>query len=102
MLSLDRADRRDEFAHLLVRCMAHVDAEDVGAGAKQPIDDGPLRGGRTQRCHDLGPAQTSHRLWLPGSPATGGPGAWRPPVGPGMKGVYGGSGRVGASLLSVS
>ena len=59
---LDGADRGDQLAHPLVRGVAHVDAEDIGARLEQPGDDRPLGGGRTERCHDLGPAQPSHRV----------------------------------------
>ena len=61
VLELDRADRRHQLAHALVRGVAHVDAEDVGAGREQPLDDRAVGGGRTERGDDLGPAQASHR-----------------------------------------
>ena len=38
VFELDRADRGDEFAHAIVRGVTHVDAEHVGAGAKQVRD----------------------------------------------------------------
>ncbi len=39
VLAFDRADRRHQLAHALVRGVAHVDAEDVGAGLEQARDD---------------------------------------------------------------
>ena len=48
--------------------VAHVDAEDVGAGGEQARDDASVGGGRTQRGDDLGPAQTSHQFGF-GTPA---------------------------------
>ena len=34
----DAADRRDQLAHFVMRGVAHVDAEHVGAGLEQPGD----------------------------------------------------------------
>src|SRR5262247_4112792 len=61
MLGFHGADRHNELAHAVMRRMTHVDAEHVGAGLEQPVDHRPLRGGRTEGRHDLGPAQASHR-----------------------------------------
>src|SRR5207302_1738711 len=65
VLEFDRADCRHELAHAVVRSMAHVDAEDVGAGPKQAGDDGAVGGGRTEGGDDLGPAQASHQRMIP-------------------------------------
>jgi hypothetical protein len=57
---------RDQLAHALVRRMAHVDAEDVGAGLEQPAIMARSDEAGPQRGDDLGPAQPSHRRGLPG------------------------------------
>ena len=44
VLGLDLADQADELAHALVARMAHVDAEDVGAGLEQRGDHVPAGG----------------------------------------------------------
>src|SRR5207302_1001612 len=67
VLEFDRADCRHELAHAVVRGMAHVDAEDVGAGPKQAGDDGAVGGRRTEGGDDLGPAQASHQSMIPKS-----------------------------------
>src|SRR6266852_8740422 len=63
---LDIANGLDQFAHLVVRGMAHIYAEDVGAGLEQAADHRAVRGGRAKRCQDLDAAQASHGL-LPGA-----------------------------------
>src|SRR5579863_9777070 len=45
--------------------MAHIDAEDVGAGLEQPGDDGALSRCRTQRGDDLGAPLPSHGVLFP-------------------------------------
>src|SRR6185437_1251725 len=69
---LDIANGVDQLAHLVMRGMAHVDAEHVGAGLEQPPDHGAAGGGGAQRGQNLDPAQPSHGL-LPGAAAGGGP-----------------------------
>ena len=44
VLGLDLTDQPDELAHALVARMAHVDAEDVGAGLEQRGDHVPAGG----------------------------------------------------------
>jgi hypothetical protein len=65
MLGFHVTDSGHEFAHAVMRGMAHIDAEYVGAGREELIDHRPLRRGRTERCHNLGPAQTSHLGVIP-------------------------------------
>ena len=79
MLGFDRADRRHQLAHAVVRGVAHIDAEDVGAGPKQARDHVSVGGGGAERGDDLGPTLTSHQFLLreggagvPGRPAAGG------------------------------
>ena len=79
VLGLNRADRRDELAHALMRRVTHVDAKHVGTGRKQVRDDALAGGGRSESGYDFGPAQTSHQLRLrdagagmPGLPAPAG------------------------------
>src|SRR5262249_16576113 len=84
LLGFDRANRLHERAQLVVRRVAHVDAENVGAGLEQPRDDRLLGGSRPERRHDLGPAQPSH--W---------PGGLAPPGSVGVSGVTWGSARSG-------
>src|ERR1700676_1096210 len=71
---LDVANGLDQFAHLVVRGMAHIDAEDVGAGLEQAPDHRAVGGRRAKRCKDLDAAQSSHGL-LPGATPGGGPDA---------------------------
>ena len=54
------ADRGDQLAHAVMRRVAHVDAEHVGAGLEQPRDHLGVAGGGTERGDDLGAAQASH------------------------------------------
>src|SRR5882757_6741620 len=54
--------------------MAHIDAEDVGAGLEQPPDHRAVGRGGPKRCEDLDAAQASHGL-LPGAAAGGRPDA---------------------------
>ena len=58
---LDRADGRHQLAHAVMRRVAHIDAEDVGAGAEQRRDHGTFGRRRAERGDDLGTAQTSHQ-----------------------------------------
>src|ERR1700732_3633660 len=71
---LDVANGLDQFAHLVVRGVAHIDAEDVGAGLEQAADHCAVGRCRAKRCKDLDAAQTSHGL-LPGAAAGGRPDA---------------------------
>ena len=76
----------DQLAHAVVRGVAHVDAEHVGAGLEQPRDHRRHSGGRTEGGDDLGAAQPSHLAGLRGSCD----GACRPGVGSiGVPGVSG-------------
>ena len=61
ILGLDLADARHQLAHPVVIGVAHIDAEDVGAGLEQPADDGAISGGRTERGDDFGAPLPSHR-----------------------------------------
>src|SRR6267143_4196068 len=63
---LDIANGLDQFAHLVVRGMAHIDTKDVGAGLEQAANHGAVGGCRAERCQDLDAAQASHGL-LPGA-----------------------------------
>ena len=40
--AFDVADRRDQLAHLVMRCVAHVDAEDIGSRLEQTADHGAV------------------------------------------------------------
>src|SRR6266851_2475631 len=71
---LDVANGLDQLAHLVVRGMAHIDAEDVGARLEQAPNHRAVGGCRAKRCKDLDPAQTSHGL-LPGAAPGGRPDA---------------------------
>ena len=97
---LDRADGRHQLAHAVMRRVAHIDAEDVGAGAEQRGDHGTLGRRRAERGDDLGTAQTSHQFLRAGNG-----GAFLPPVveGTGVSGTRDCSGCCGAwSAESVS
>src|ERR1700761_4929539 len=59
---LDVADGFHQLAHLVVRRVAHVDAEHVGAGFEQPPYHGAVGGSRAKRCEDLDAAKPSHGL----------------------------------------
>src|SRR5208282_5609543 len=65
VLGFDLADGRHQFAHALVIGVAHIDAEDVGAGLEQPADDGAIPRRRTERRNDLGAPLPSHGVLLP-------------------------------------
>ena len=96
--ALDIADGLDQFAHLVVRGVAHIDAEHVGAGLEQLADHRAVGRGGAKRCQDLDAAQASHCL-LPGAggrpdpPGGVPPGAFgipgRPPGPPGAFGIPG-------------
>ena len=60
ILGFDLADGRHQFAHALVIGVAHIDAEDVGAGLEQPADDGAIARCRAQRGDDFGAPLPSH------------------------------------------
>src|SRR5262249_17639222 len=81
ILEFHRTNEPHELAHALVRGMAHVDAENVGARPKQVADNDPLGRRRTERRNDLGPAQTSHQFLLRGDDDCAGGG--RPETGGG-------------------
>src|ERR1700688_2376568 len=110
--TLDIANGLDQLAHLVVRGMAHIDAEDVGAGFEQAPDHRSIRRYRAERCKNLDAAQTSHGL-LPGAggrpDAPGGvppgefgiPGRFPGPPGPIVPGIPG-TRCAGWSLDSVS
>src|SRR5260370_8826396 len=66
--ALDIANGLDQFAHLVVRGMAHIDAEDVGAGLEQAADHRAVGRCGAKRCQNLDAAQTSHGL-VPGAAA---------------------------------
>jgi hypothetical protein len=57
---LDLPDRRDQLAHAVVRGVAHVDAEHVGAGLEQLGDHRRIARRGAERGDDLGAAQASH------------------------------------------
>src|SRR5260221_3114664 len=69
---LDVPNGLDQFAHLVVRGVAHIDAEDVGAGLEQAPDHRAVGGCRAKRCKDLDAAQAPHGL-LPGATPGGRP-----------------------------
>ena len=58
---LDLADGLDEPPHRVVRRVAHVDAENVGAGLEELVDCFRCVGGRSEGCEDLDLAPASHR-----------------------------------------
>ncbi len=62
VFGFDGADRGHQLAHALVRSVAHVDAEHVGAGFEQARDHAALGRRGAQRGDDLGPAQSSHQV----------------------------------------
>src|SRR5260370_15266078 len=72
--ALDIANGLDQFAHLVVRGMAHIDAADVGAGLEQAADHRAVGRCGAKRCQNLDAAQTSHGL-VPGAAAGGRPDA---------------------------
>src|SRR3982075_2006934 len=84
---LDIADGLDQLAHLVVRGVAHIDAEDVGAGLEQAPDHRAVGRGRAKRCKDLDATQTPHGLV---------PGAGDRPDAPGGGGAPGALGRPGS------
>src|SRR6266849_2024888 len=111
---LDIANGLDQFAHLVVRGMAHIDAENVGAGLEQAPDHRTVGGCRAKRCKDLDAAQAPHGL-LPGATLGGRPdppgavppgelempGRFPGPPGPTVPGIPG-TRCAGCSLDSVS
>src|SRR5215467_14221497 len=65
-VALHRTDHADQFAHAILTRVAHVDAENVGAGIEKARDHvGTGRGG-SEGGDDFGAAQTSHGLTVPG------------------------------------
>jgi hypothetical protein len=59
-LFLDGAYAADQRAHQLMVGVAHIDAEDIGAGFEQLLQHLLGRGGRTDSGEDLDLAATSH------------------------------------------
>src|SRR5690606_40728786 len=68
-LLLHRADAGNEHPHVVVAGMAHIDAEDVGAGDEQGLDRFLVRGGRSERREDLGLPVAPHS-WFPSMTGT--------------------------------
>ena len=67
-VALDLADGRHQPAHGRVVGVAHVDAEDVGAGVEQTPDRLLVGGRRPQRGENLDPTGAAHQLLpAPGS-----------------------------------
>ena len=60
-----------QLAHARLRRVAHVDAEDVGAGHEQPLDHRRIGRSRAQRGDDLGAAFAFHRAGAPGRVCAG-------------------------------
>src|SRR6266446_6082839 len=112
--TLDVANGLDQFAHLVVRGVAHVDAEDVGAGLEHAPDHRAIGGCGAKRCKNLDAAQAPHGL-LPGATPGGRPdppgvvppgeldmpGRFPGPPGPTVPGIPG-TRCAGCSLDSVS
>ena len=59
-LVFDPADLFHQRAHQRVVGVAHIDAEDVGAGLEQRLDHMLFGRGRPQRCENLDLAAASH------------------------------------------
>jgi hypothetical protein len=59
-LGLDAADHRVARGDLVMGAVAHVQAEDIGAGLEQRADGGDIVRGRAERGDDLDVALTSH------------------------------------------
>ncbi len=57
---LDRADAADQRAHQLVVGVAHIDAEDVGAGLEELAQHLLAGGGRPDRGENLDVSAASH------------------------------------------
>src|SRR5260370_11772961 len=111
---LDVANGLDQFAHLVVRGVAHIDAEDVSAGLKQAPDHRAVGGCGAKRCQNLDAAQAPHGLLPRATPGgrpdpPGGvppgelemPGRFPGPPGPTVPGIPG-TRCAGCSLDSVS
>ncbi len=64
-LLLERANQRDALAHHVVRGVAHVDAEHVGAGQKQRGDHLALDGSRAQGGDDFDAAVAAGQAEAP-------------------------------------
>src|SRR5258705_10521936 len=103
------ANGLDQFAHLVVRGVTHVDAEHVGACLEQAPDHRAVGGCGAKRCQDLEAAQAPHGL-LPGATPGGRPdppgefempGRFPGPPGPTVPGIPG-TRCAGCSLVSVS
>ena len=58
--ALDIADGRDQFAHLVMRGVAHIDAEHIGAGLEQPADHRKVGRCGAKGGEDLDTAEASH------------------------------------------
>src|SRR4051812_46427340 len=107
--ALDIADRGHHLAHLVVRGVAHIDAEDVGAGFEQAADHRAVGSGGAEGRKDLDAAQASHFLvpdaggspGAPGGVPPGMPGSPPCPPGPTVPGIPG-TRCVGCSFDSVS
>jgi hypothetical protein len=69
---LRRANGLDQLAHLVVRGVAHIDAEDVGAGLEQAADHGAVGRRRAERRQDLVRRCVS-LAWFPGAAGGGRP-----------------------------
>jgi hypothetical protein len=59
-LGFHRPNGRHPLAHRLARRMAHIEAEDINAGAEQLRHDRGIFGSRTERCDDLDATQPPH------------------------------------------
>src|SRR6185503_5751578 len=101
---LNIADGLHQLTHLVVRGVAHVDAEHVRTGLEQLPDHRAVGRCRAERCENLDTTESPHCL---GAAAGGGrPGAPRPgtppgPLGPTVPGIPG-TRCAGCSLASVS
>ncbi len=69
-LDLDLADGRHQPAHAVRGGVAHVDAEDIGAGAEKLADHRLVGGSGAERGEDLGPPRPPHQLPVPGWPGS--------------------------------
>src|SRR5688572_10933745 len=70
---LDIADARDELLQEVVARVAHVDAEDVRAGAGKVLDRLLLARSRAERGQDLHPSDASHSAITPSASPSGSP-----------------------------
>src|SRR4051812_3687624 len=64
--ALDIADGRHQFAHLVMRGVAHIDAEQVGAGLEQAADHRTVGRRGAEGRENLDAAQASH-FFVPGA-----------------------------------